>query len=92
MHIRHLEWIFSIDKVIPMDVLPVFFGYCYTVIYPGAFFTEATDFLVDPYYSVHVLLYLMIIVTCALILSRWSQRNKFEEHSSGSKYKTHIHS
>ena len=24
MHIRHFEWIFSIDEVVPVDVLPVF--------------------------------------------------------------------
>ena len=39
MHIRHLE-IFNIDKVVPVDVLPVFLAdrYYYTAIYPGAFY------------------------------------------------------
>ena len=51
MHIRHLEYIFSIDKVVPVDLFPVFFGrYYYNAIYPGAFFVEAINFLIDPYY------------------------------------------
>ena len=41
MRIRHLNLIFGIDNVAPVDVLPVFFS---TV------FMEATHFLVDPYY------------------------------------------
>ena len=50
MHIRHLEQIFSIDKVVPVDLIPFFGRYYYNVIYPGAFFTEAMHFFVDPYY------------------------------------------
>ena len=36
MCIKHLEQIFSIDKI--------------NAIYAGAFFTETINFLVDPYY------------------------------------------
>ena len=57
MHIRHLEQIFSIDKVVPVDLFPVF-GRYYNAIYPGEFFMEAINFLVDPHYS--ALPYLMI--------------------------------
>ena len=38
----------------------IFGRYYYTTTYPGAFFTEATHFLVDPYYQ--VLPYLIIII------------------------------
>ena len=37
MRIRHLEWTFSIDKVVPVDILPAFGRYYYTAIYPGTF-------------------------------------------------------
>ena len=48
MRIGYLE--FSVDKVVPADILPIFGRYYYTTIYPGAFFTEAINFLVNPYY------------------------------------------
>ena len=37
MCIRHLEKIFSIDKIVPVDELTVFGRYYYNTIYPGAF-------------------------------------------------------
>ena len=50
MHIRHLEYIFIIDKVVPV-IYSLFFGrYYHNAIYSDAFFTEAINFLVDPYY------------------------------------------
>ena len=52
MHIRHLEKIFSINKVVPVDLFPVFGRYYYIADYPGAFFVEAINFLIDPYYYV----------------------------------------
>ena len=42
MHIRHLELIFSIDKIVPVDVLPVFCRYYYNAIYTGAFYGSHT--------------------------------------------------
>ena len=48
MHIRHLEYIFSIDKVVPVDLFPVFDRYYYNAIYPGAFFRRSHKF---PYQS-----------------------------------------
>ena len=56
MRIRHLEYIFSIDKGVRISgCITSFFGrYYYNAIYPGvfflAFFTDTTNFLVDPYY------------------------------------------
>ena len=37
MYIRHLEQIFSIDKIVPVDLFPVFGRYYYNAIYLGAF-------------------------------------------------------
>ena len=50
MYIRHFEQIFSIDKVVPVDLFQFFGRYYYNAIYPGAFFMEATNFLADSYY------------------------------------------
>ena len=33
MHIRHLEYIFSVDKVVPVDVLPVFLADTITMLF-----------------------------------------------------------
>ena len=49
MHIKHLKYTFSNDKVVPVDILPIFGRYYYNAIYPGVFM-EAISFLVDPYY------------------------------------------
>ena len=55
MHIKHLEKIFSIDKVVPVDLFPVFFGrYYYSDIYPGTFLWKPYIYLSIPtikYYS-----------------------------------------
>ena len=37
MYIRHFEQIFSIDKVVPVDLFQFFGRYYYNAIYPGAF-------------------------------------------------------
>ena len=59
MYIRHFEQIFSIDKVVPVDLFQ-FLADTITMLFIQVSFTEAINFLVDPYYQ--VLPYLMIIV------------------------------
>ena len=50
MHIRHLEF-FSIDKVVPVDVLPVVYLVdTITMLFIQVHVMEAIHFLVDPYY------------------------------------------
>ena len=50
MHIRHLEYIFSIDNVVPVDILSVFSADIITMLFIQVHFMEAKHFLVDPYY------------------------------------------
>ena len=51
MNIRHLEQIFSIDKVVPVDLFPVFWADNITMLFiQVCSFMEAINFLVDPYY------------------------------------------
>ena len=33
MHVRHIEYIFSIDKVVPVDLFPVFLADTITVLF-----------------------------------------------------------
>ena len=43
MHIRHLEKIFSVDKVVPVDVLPVFLTDAITLLFiQGRFYGSQT--------------------------------------------------
>ena len=57
MRIRHQNF-FRADKVVPVDVLPVFGTYYYTAIYPGAFLQEPYISLSIP--TIKVLVYLKI--------------------------------
>ena len=50
MRIRHIEQIFSLNKVVPVDVLPVFQQILLQCCLSRCVFTETINFLVNPYY------------------------------------------